>query len=185
MTARVLAVTTIAIVVGSRGSTDSGLGPMLDDVLLAALVASLCWTTVAGVLALLGRLPGLLGRAARAGLAALLPPAARVAAATALGVQATTGAAVAAPTDGLAVERPVTSLATAVSSPPTEPPTVVVAPGDTLWDLARRHLGPDPSTAEVAAAWPRWWEANRGAIGADPDLLAVGLRLVVPTGGPR
>jgi len=175
----------VAIAVGGRGAADTALESLLGDVLLAALVASLCWAATAAVLGMLGRLPGLLGRTARAGVAVLVPPAVRVAAATVLGVQATTATALAAPTDGLAVERPVTSPAPASWTEPTGPLTVVVAPGDTLWDLARRHLGPDPSDSEVAVAWPRWWEANRGEIGADPDLLRVGLRLVVPTGGPR
>ncbi len=57
---------------------------------------------------------------------------------------------------------------------------VVVRRGDTLWDLAARSLGPGASDADVAAAWPRWWHANRDAIGADPDLLLPGTRLCAP-----
>ena len=45
---------------------------------------------------------------------------------------------------------------------------VVVRRGDTLWDIAARHLGPDASAAEVAAEWPRWHAANRDVIGARP-----------------
>jgi hypothetical protein len=57
---------------------------------------------------------------------------------------------------------------------------VVVRPGDTLWDIAAAHLPGDPTTASVAAAWPRWYAANRRAIGPDPDLLLPGQRLRPP-----
>ena len=57
---------------------------------------------------------------------------------------------------------------------------VVVRPGDCLWTLAARSLGPAASTRSTAAAWPLWWAANRTVIGDDPDLLRPGLRLRVP-----
>jgi nucleoid-associated protein YgaU len=57
---------------------------------------------------------------------------------------------------------------------------VVVRRGDSLWTIAARHLGPDASAAEVAAEWPRWYAANRDAIGADPHLLHAGQRLHSP-----
>lgn len=59
---------------------------------------------------------------------------------------------------------------------------VVVRRGDTLWDIAARHLGANPSAAEVAAEWPRWFAANRDLIGPDPDLLVPGQRLRPPPG---
>lgn len=59
--------------------------------------------------------------------------------------------------------------------------TVTVEDGDCLWSLAARAIGPDASVAEVAAAWPRWWTANREVIGADPDLLRPGVVLHAPT----
>ncbi|NNH24830.1 PCRF domain-containing protein [Pseudokineococcus marinus] len=46
---------------------------------------------------------------------------------------------------------------------------VVVVRGDTLWDIARRHLPPGADDAEVAAAWPAWYETNRAVVGDDPD----------------
>ncbi|HEY4314431.1 MAG TPA: hypothetical protein VGO19_02860 [Actinomycetes bacterium] len=71
-----------------------------------------------------------------------------------------------------------------VSSPPRARPAgvgaVVVRRGDSLWDLAARHLGPDASAADIAAEWPRWYAANRHVIGPDPDLLLPGERLVPP-----
>jgi nucleoid-associated protein YgaU len=59
---------------------------------------------------------------------------------------------------------------------------VVVRRGDSLWEIAARHLGPDASAADVAVEWPRWYQANGAVIGADPDLLIPGQRLVPPPG---
>lgn len=58
---------------------------------------------------------------------------------------------------------------------------VVVHRGDTLWDIARRHLGPDATDTEVAHAWPAWHEANRAVIGDDPGLIRPGQILRPPT----
>lgn len=60
---------------------------------------------------------------------------------------------------------------------------VVVRPGDSLWAIAARHLGPEASAQDVAEAWPRWYAANRDLIGPDPDLILPGQRLAVPAGG--
>lgn len=57
---------------------------------------------------------------------------------------------------------------------------VVVRRGDTLWDIAARHLGGDASAAEVAAEWPRWHRANQAVIGPRPDHILPGLRLRPP-----
>src|SRR3954447_15089992 len=77
-----------------------------------------------------------------------------------------------------------TSHAPAPSAPtrPTPPATagVTVRPGDTLWRIAARALGRHATPAATAAAWPRWWVANRTAVGDDPDLLRPGLRLRAP-----
>ena len=56
----------------------------------------------------------------------------------------------------------------------------MVSRGDSLWRIAARHLGPGATDAEVAAEWPRWWHANRKAVGPDPDLLLPGTRLRPP-----
>ena len=65
-------------------------------------------------------------------------------------------------------------------------PEVVVHPGDTLWSIAARHLDRDATAGDIADAWPRWYAANRDAIGPDPDRLAVGLVLSPPDpGGSR
>ncbi len=57
---------------------------------------------------------------------------------------------------------------------------VVVRRGDTLWSIAARHLGPHPSEAEVAHAWPAWFDTNRAVVGDDPDLLLPGQVLRAP-----
>ena len=60
---------------------------------------------------------------------------------------------------------------------------VVVAAGDTLWSLAADRLGPDPSSEEIAAAWPALYAANRDVVGPDPSHIEPGQRLVLPPGG--
>jgi hypothetical protein len=63
-----------------------------------------------------------------------------------------------------------------------EPAIVVVQPGDTLWDLARAALPPGADDATVAARVHQIHRANRGVIGANPDLIRPHQRLrVAPT----
>src|SRR5690606_12139870 len=57
---------------------------------------------------------------------------------------------------------------------------IVVRRGDTLWDIAARHLGPTATAEEVAREWPRWYDANRQVVGPDPDLILPGQRLLPP-----
>ncbi|KGN36992.1 hypothetical protein N803_16380 [Knoellia subterranea KCTC 19937] len=61
---------------------------------------------------------------------------------------------------------------------------VVVHRGDSLWSIAARHLGPRATDAEIAAEWPRWFEANRSVIGDDPDRILPGQILRVPDAQP-
>ena len=59
--------------------------------------------------------------------------------------------------------------------------SVVVVPGDTLWDIAARRLG-------AAGSWPAIYALNRDVIGPDPGLITPGQRLTLPAeaaGGPR
>jgi nucleoid-associated protein YgaU len=58
--------------------------------------------------------------------------------------------------------------------------TVTVRRGDTLWSIAAGHLGSGATDAEVAAEWPRWFEANRAVIGDDPDIILPGQQLLAP-----
>lgn len=57
---------------------------------------------------------------------------------------------------------------------------VVVERGDTLWSIAQRRLGPDATPLEIADAWPRWFDANRGVIGDDPHTIFPGQILSIP-----
>ena len=57
---------------------------------------------------------------------------------------------------------------------------VIVQSGDSLWSIAAAHLGSGASKAQIAAAWPRWYEANKKIIGQNPDHLELGLVLQVP-----
>ena len=68
----------------------------------------------------------------------------------------------------------------ATSPPREERPGVVVRRGDTLWAIARQHLGPGATDAEVAQEWPRWHHSNRAVIGPDPDRLLPGMVLQAP-----
>jgi nucleoid-associated protein YgaU len=143
------------------------------------------------VLRAAGALPGATGRAAGRLGRALRPGLARRLLALGLGLAAPGVPALAAhaTTPVLAHDR---AAATAPAAPsatratPTPVPTrwVTVAPGDTLWDLARRHLHHGATDAEIARAWPRWYRANRTTIGPDPNLLLPGMRLRVPEDRP-
>jgi resuscitation-promoting factor RpfA len=57
---------------------------------------------------------------------------------------------------------------------------IVVRRGETLWDIAARHLGSGATDGEIASEWPHWFTANRAVIGADPDRLVPGERLRAP-----
>lgn len=59
-------------------------------------------------------------------------------------------------------------------------PVVVVRRGDTLWDIAERHLGTGATEAEIAVEWPRWYHANQEVIGDNPHLILPGQRLHPP-----
>ena len=107
------------------------------------------------------------------------------------GTPDTTGPRAAAPAPSWVPQRPPVrpqpSTRLVTTPPPADQPAgVVVRRGDTLWSIARDHLGPDASDAEVAAHWPRWHAANRGVIGPDADALLPGQVLRPPgigTGG--
>lgn len=80
---------------------------------------------------------------------------------------------IAAPTDpGPLVHQP--------RRPPAHTSQVEVRPGDSLWTIVARHLGPGATDLDIAAAWPSWYEANAAIIGGDPDLIRPGQVLVPP-----
>lgn len=57
---------------------------------------------------------------------------------------------------------------------------VVVQPGDTMWSIAARRLGPNASGSAITAAWHAWYAANRSVIGSNPSLIQPGQRLTAP-----
>jgi nucleoid-associated protein YgaU len=83
-------------------------------------------------------------------------------------------AAVAPPTDPA---RPVPPAGPAHRSGPS---SVLVRPGQSLWRIAAEHLPPHASDAQIAAAWPHWYAANRTTVGPDPGRLAPGQVLHAP-----
>jgi len=58
--------------------------------------------------------------------------------------------------------------------------TYVVRPGDCLWAIAARRLGPSATGTVVDSAWRRIYSQNRTAVGPDPNLIHPGLVLSLP-----
>lgn len=84
--------------------------------------------------------------------------------------------------DGLAMpDRPVGGAApvTGIPAPPSHA-GVVVRAGDSLWSIAADALGAGSSDSDIAAETRAWHDANRGRIGADPNLIFPGQRLTAP-----
>jgi hypothetical protein len=61
----------------------------------------------------------------------------------------------------------------------------VVDSGDSLWSISSRWLGPDATVQQIAGGVERIYALNRDRIGADPNLLLVGQRLVLPSAVER
>lgn len=59
--------------------------------------------------------------------------------------------------------------------------SVVVRPGDSLWTIAARRLGPAASPADVASYWLRVRALNAAVLGPDPDLIQPGQTLRLPS----
>jgi len=58
----------------------------------------------------------------------------------------------------------------------------VVQRGESLWRIARDHLGSRASDAKVAALVSELWQHNSGEIATgDPDLILPGQHLRMPT----
>jgi hypothetical protein len=57
---------------------------------------------------------------------------------------------------------------------------LVVRPGDSLWSISKRLLGPNASSAQIARKVAQLWKLNGERIGTGrPDLLMVGTKLVL------
>ena len=176
---------------GPAGTVDSLLAST------AGLVAAGCagWLGLVLVVASARVLPSGLGRVAALVGDAVTPPLLRRGLAVALGAGLAFGATPATagagtrPTPSPAPTSTSTSVPTVVLDRPAAPPaprapsrdaTVTVRPGDSLWSIAARALGPAATDRSVARAWPAWWAANRTAVGPDPDLILPGQRLTPP-----
>lgn len=163
--------------------------------LLAWSLAGWLLLTVAATTA--GHLPGVAGRACSRVARRIAPGAVRRAVEVALGLAVTGAVLGAGPAAAASPSRPGDTPAPAAISldwgaqPPIAAPAVlpapttapvVVSPGDSLWSIAEHDLArtAPPSDADVAAAWPAWWAANRDVIGPDPHLLQPGTSLVPP-----
>jgi resuscitation-promoting factor RpfA len=144
----------------------------------------LAWVAGGTVLSLGAALPGWLGRGADALARRWAPVLVRTAVRASLGL-------------GLAAATSVPALAASAPSPAPQWPSLdrapvpavapahhtqpyVVRPGDTLWEIAARHLGGHPTAADIAKAWPAWWAANRNVVGDNPNLIHPGQRLGSP-----
>jgi len=58
--------------------------------------------------------------------------------------------------------------------------TVTVAPGDSLWRISQRLLPATARAVELDRTWRNLYDANRRALGADPDLIHPGTPLRLP-----
>lgn len=83
-----------------------------------------------------------------------------------------------------AADRPPPGVPAAVESATTVGYLVVV--GDSLWEIARRHLeagtGERPSSTEIDRFWRAIYAANRAVVGPDPNLIFPGQQLQIPKG---
>jgi resuscitation-promoting factor RpfA len=91
-----------------------------------------------------------------------------------------------APSPAPATPAPSPAPATPAPSPAPATPSAaasdahVVTAGDTLWSITAGHLPDGATAADIAGAWPRWYEANRDVVGSDPDLIRPGQHLRAP-----
>lgn len=153
----------------------------------AVVAAAALWLATADVVCHQLRSPGTTGR-----------PGQRIGSVRALLLAACGVAAIAGPAAATGGEGPAPSLnglplpdratdatdATGATGAPADAPndqrTVLVRPGDSLWAIAARTLGPGAAAADVASYWHRMHALNDAAIGADPDLLQPGQQLRLP-----
>ncbi|HWJ10185.1 MAG TPA: LysM peptidoglycan-binding domain-containing protein [Nocardioides sp.] len=154
-----------------------GLATVTAAVLLWTLTTDVAWRQL--------RSPGTVRAGRRTGpVRALLLAACGVAAVA--GPAAATGDGPAPALDGLPLPDRATGATThaAPADRPDRPSTVRVRPGDSLWAIAARTLGPDATPADLTSYWHRIHALNASAVGADPDLLHPGQQLRLPPPAP-
>ena len=70
-----------------------------------------------------------------------------------------------------------------IAQRPSRPPPTgayTVQPGDSLWDIAQRLLGPEATAHEIDQTWRVIYRDNHTTIGADPNRLVPGQVLRIP-----
>lgn len=163
----------------------------------AALVAASVWLTLGLVLCWWDAVSG---RASWGG-RALRPRAAQIVIIVALGTGLVAGVGVPALADQIRPPSPTAHALDGLPAPslptvaparwtaprrslPTAAETVTVQVGDSLWSIAENLLSSpahkSASDAHLAAAWRAVYDANRTAIGDDPDLIHPGCTLTLP-----
>jgi LysM repeat protein len=72
-----------------------------------------------------------------------------------------------------------------VSSPAQNPTSIVVVvrPGDSLWSISHRLLGPNATPRRITEGVERIYALNRNQIGSDPNLIFAGQKFLVPPAG--
>ena len=98
----------------------------------------------------------------------------------AVALAALPGAAEAQQEEGAQSAKPSAEPATPLQAMP-EPAkqAVVVNPGDSLWSIAQRELGPNATPQQIATEVERTFELNRERIGDDPNLILAGQELML------
>jgi LysM domain len=66
------------------------------------------------------------------------------------------------------------------SSPPQPGRLYAVQPGDSLWRISQRLLGPGAAAPEIDQAWRMIYRDNRATIGTDPNRIVPGQLLRIP-----
>lgn len=170
-------------------------GPDFTDLLVrgcagAALVAAgWLWLVTTQVVATVVRAPGY-ARSRRVGpVRSVLLAACGVAALTSTTTAATAQDGAGTPSlparllDGLPLPDRATGALPREARPGAAPetdPVVRVRPGDSLWAIAARQLGPTADAADVASYWRRIHDLNAAVIGPNPDLVLPGQQLRLP-----
>ncbi|MCU1624823.1 MAG: Peptidoglycan-binding lysin domain protein [Frankiales bacterium] len=201
MTHRVQATALLAVAPCLAALAPSAAGPTAPLLAVVSTTAWLCtgWLLLVLLLERGSQLPGAAGRLAATAAARIAPSSVRALARVAVG--ASLAASVLAGPAALAEDRAPTvagsahdsldwpGLAPRRAAPAPVPAlpvrhvdgsSVVVRPGDSMWAIAARALGPSAADARVAQEWPRWWAANRAVVGDHPDLIHPGDRLSAP-----
>ena len=82
--------------------------------------------------------------------------------------------------EGAQNAQPSAEPATTVQAIPKPVEQVVVNPGDSLWSISQRKLGPNATPEQIATEVEQTFELNRERIGDDPNLIRAGQKLLLP-----